>query len=84
MSTTHAEEHSLTREEHFVDSSAAEATFFERRAKVGVLLSIVSDGMMVLAAFFSFVYLHVLNTSHAFKPAGEHAPAMAGGWWSPC
>ena len=64
--------------EHHQDNAPDEAAFFEKRAKVGVLLLIMSDGLMVIAAYLGFLYLYELNTSHAFKPAGEHAPAIAG------
>ena len=70
---------SVTHAEHFEDKATDTATFFKRRAKVGALLLILSDGMMVIAAVFSFLYLRALNTSGAFKPATEHAPPMAGG-----
>ncbi|MHB8189638.1 MAG: hypothetical protein ACYDHP_04285 [Ferrimicrobium sp.] len=79
MSTTHTGDYSATHEKHPGDSATTEAIFFERRAKVGVLLLILSDAMMVIAAFASFLYLRALNTSDAFKPPGEHAPALAGG-----
>lgn len=79
MSTTDEQQLGTTHEERLGDGSALEATFFERRAKVGVLLLILSDAMMVVAAFASFVYLHALNTSGAFKPSDEHAPALAVG-----
>ncbi|MDA8398668.1 MAG: hypothetical protein M0008_01225 [Actinomycetota bacterium] len=79
MSTTDEQEFGVTREERLEDGGVAKATFFEKRAKVGVLLLILSDAMMVVSAFGSFVYLHALNTSGAFKPSNEHAPALAGG-----
>ncbi len=65
--------------QHHEDHVPDEAAFFAKRAKVGVLLLIMSDGLMVVAAYLGFLYLYALNTSHAFKPATEHAPGIAGG-----
>ncbi|MCL4421564.1 MAG: hypothetical protein M1115_00085 [Actinobacteria bacterium] len=79
MSATHGEGYSTTVVPHFKDSEADEVAFFEKRAKVGVLLLIMSDGLMVIAAYLGFLYLYALNTSHAFRPASEQAPAIAGG-----
>ncbi len=57
----------------------SEEVFRARRARVGVLLLILADAIMMIAAFASYGYLKALNTEATFRPAGEHAPSPAGG-----
>ncbi|HYM50412.1 MAG TPA: hypothetical protein VET65_07530 [Candidatus Limnocylindrales bacterium] len=47
------------------------------RSRVGVLLLILSDGMLVAATLASHLYLNALNVMGQFRPAGEHAPSFA-------
>lgn len=46
------------------------------RARVGVLLLILSDAGFVLAMYASQAYLSILNMNHAYRVPGEAAPSV--------
>lgn len=47
-----------------------------RRARVGVIMLIISDALSVLAILAAGGYLNALNTENQFKVAGDFAPAF--------
>src|SRR6266700_6555120 len=49
------------------------------RARAGVLLLIISDGLAVLAILAGGGYLRALNTEGQYKVAGDFAPAIVPG-----
>ena len=49
------------------------------RARAGVLLLIISDGLAVLAILAGGGYLRALNTEGQYKVAGDFAPALLPG-----
>ena len=49
------------------------------RARAGVLLLIISDGLAVLAILAGGGYLRALNTEGQYKVAGDFAPALVPG-----
>src|SRR6266568_7733425 len=49
------------------------------RARIGVLLLIVSDALAVLAILAAGGYLRALNTEGQYKIAGDYAPAFLSG-----
>ena len=63
-------------EAHHGHGTPAEAL---RRVRVGIVLFILADVMLVLAFALSQVYLSALNTDHAFLPADVHPPSAMPG-----
>ncbi len=65
----HAQEHEHGMEPHVKAS----------RARIGVLMLILSDALSVLAIFAAGGYLRTLNTDKAFSITGDFAPALLPG-----